>query len=97
MYTYLGINNRELFILFVGFLEMTRRLINNFLKIEKEYITNLRALKNTGDLSYPFEFRDSMDQIIKEDHSLSTLKTDKNPSFVHLNVRLSKVRDSLDD
>ena len=32
---------------------------------------------------------------MKEDHSLSTLKTDKNPSYI--NVRLSKVRDSLDD
>ena len=49
MYIYLGIKN-ELFILCVGFLEMTRSIcfnviiigfINNFLKMEKEHITNL--------------------------------------------------------
>lgn len=45
----------ELFYLVVGFLEMTRRLINNFLKIEKEYITNLRTLKAVQDLIYPFQ------------------------------------------
>jgi hypothetical protein len=54
MYIYFGLSNKELFIFVIGFLEMTRSiwltylgLINNFIKIEKEYITNLRSLKTT--------------------------------------------------
>lgn len=39
-----GIKN-ELFVLLVGFLEMSRRFLNNFLKVEKEHIINLRSLK----------------------------------------------------
>lgn len=57
MYLYFGLRNKELFIFIIGFLEMTRSiiyilyvgLINNFIKIEKEYITNLRSLKTTRD------------------------------------------------
>lgn len=44
MYRLFGIKN-ELFVLMVGMLEMMRRFINNFLKMEKEHITNLRNLK----------------------------------------------------
>lgn len=57
MYRHLGIKNREMFILVIGVLEMSRRLINNFIKIEKEYITNLRSLKTTRDFVYPFDKR----------------------------------------
>lgn len=53
MYRILGINN-ELFILGFGFLEMSRRLVNNFLKMEKEHITNLRNLKTVQELKFPF-------------------------------------------
>lgn len=52
--TYLGIKN-ELFVLLVGFFEMLRRFINNFLKMEKEHIINLRTLRTVQDLRMPFE------------------------------------------
>lgn len=48
-----GIND-ELFVLCVGFLEMSRRFLDNFLKVEKEHIINLRSLKAMADLKYPF-------------------------------------------
>lgn len=54
MYRILGIKS-ELFVLFFGFLEMSRRLVNNFLKMEKEHINNLRSLKNIADLNFPFK------------------------------------------
>lgn len=57
MYYHLGMKNKELFILIIGMLEMSRRLINNFIKIEKEYITNLRSLKTTKDFRYPFNIK----------------------------------------
>lgn len=52
--TVFGIKN-ELFILLVGTLEMMRRFLNNFLKMEKEHITNLRTFKAVQDLKYPFK------------------------------------------
>lgn len=67
MYLYFGLKNKELFIFIIGFLEMTRSnhiiilgLINNFIKIEKEYITNLRSLKTTRDYQYPFSTKDQI-------------------------------------
>ncbi|CAD8170017.1 unnamed protein product [Paramecium pentaurelia] len=74
MYLYLNISNKEVFIFIIGFLEMTRRLINNFIKIEKEYITNLRSLKTTRDLVYPFVNQDKSNfQDIPDRLTLSVL------------------------
>lgn len=44
---------------------MSRRLINNFIKIEKEYITNLRSLKTTSDYKYPFDEKYLDDELFK--------------------------------
>lgn len=59
MYKMLGLKN-EIFVLIVGMLEMSRRFLNNFLKMEKEHITNLRSLKAVQDLKYPFKFEQEM-------------------------------------
>lgn len=61
MYRILGVHN-ELFILLFGFIEMSRSikidiylgLLNNFLKMEKEHITNLRNLKTVQEINFPF-------------------------------------------
>ena len=62
MYRLFGIKN-ELFVLMVGILEMMRRFINNFLKMEKEHITNLRNLKTIQDLKYPFTYEKEMNYV----------------------------------
>jgi hypothetical protein len=75
LYHILGINN-ELFIMMFGFIEMNRRLVNNFLKMEKEHITNLRNLKTVGDLRFPFP--DSVElseiQLMEDYESVSSLE-----------------------
>ena len=63
--TYLGIKN-ELFVLLVGFFEMLRRFINNFLKMEKEHIINLRTLRTVQDLRMPFETQTEMQVCYKD-------------------------------
>ena len=63
MYRFLGLANIELFIMLFGFIEMTRSilfisiigLLNNFLKMEKEHITNLRNLKTVQEIRFPFK------------------------------------------
>ncbi|CAK79880.1 unnamed protein product (macronuclear) [Paramecium tetraurelia] len=62
-----GIKN-ELFVLLVGFLEMSRRFLNNFLKVEKEHIVNLRSLKVVQDLKYPFQVQKELVEFNNRDH-----------------------------
>ena len=76
MYKIIGMKN-EMFVLFFGFLEMSRRLVNNFLKMEKEHINNLRSLKSIADLKFPFKENNAveMDEIqsVYDVESISTL------------------------
>ena len=67
MYKIIGIKN-EIFVLLFGFLEMSRRLVNNFLKMEKEHINNLRSLKSIADLKFPFKENNAVE--MEEIHSV---------------------------
>ncbi len=51
--------------------------MNNFLRIEKEHVTNLSSLKAVPDYKYPFKLDDIADMTIDKDYnsrlSISTL------------------------
>ena len=60
---------------------MSRRLINNFIKIEKEYITNLRSLKTTGDFKYPFDEKYLDDELFKFTRHSNSIQEEDSLSF----------------
>ncbi|KAM3145495.1 hypothetical protein pb186bvf_002269 [Paramecium bursaria] len=95
VYQMLDLKDKELLLLIVGFLEISRRNLNNFFRIEKEYILNLRNLKSIQEVQYPFqELAINQRRQTQDNESISTLRSEQSS---HTYIRLSKVMSEFQD
>jgi hypothetical protein len=67
----------------IGIIEMLRRMIWNFFRMEKEHFKNLGLFKHVGEIKLPFQYiqMKNEDMLLQNEHSSFAQRKNKNKSI----------------